>query len=71
MLFLQWQIALILVLMLFPGDWARFVYFQQQYRKANYKKLREELLGFNSTLQETSLGLMWCSCSAGSNSMPK
>jgi len=31
------------------------IYFQQQYRKANYKA-REEL-GFNSTLQENIVGI--------------
>lgn len=52
---LQWQIALILVLMLFPVT-GLIVYFQQQYRKANYKA-REELSALNSTLQENIVGI--------------
>jgi len=52
---LQWQIALILVLMLFPVT-GLIIYFQQQYRKANYKA-REELSALNSTLQENIVGI--------------
>lgn len=52
---LQWQLALILVLMLFPIT-ALIIYFQQQYRKANYKA-REELSSLNSMLQENISGI--------------
>ncbi|MBE9129616.1 ABC transporter ATP-binding protein, partial [Coleofasciculus sp. LEGE 07081] len=52
---LQWQLALILVLMLFPVT-ALIVYFQQQYRKANYIA-REELSSLNSMLQENISGI--------------
>lgn len=55
MFFLQWQLALMLVLMLFPVT-ALIVYFQQQYRKANYKA-REELSALNSILQENITGV--------------
>lgn len=55
MFFLQWQLALMLVLMLFPVT-ALIVYFQQQYRKANYKA-REELSTLNSMLQENITGV--------------
>jgi ATP-binding cassette subfamily B protein len=41
MFFLQWQLALMLVLMLVPIT-GLIIYFQQEYRKANYKA-REEL----------------------------
>jgi len=52
---LQWQLALMLVLMLFPVT-GLIIYFQQQYRKANYKA-REELSALNSTLQENIVGV--------------
>jgi len=52
---LQWQIALMLVLMLVPVT-GLIIYFQQQYRKANYKA-REELSALNSMLQENIMGL--------------
>jgi len=52
---LQWQMALMLVLMLIPVT-ALIIYFQQQYRKANYKA-REELSSLNSMLQENIVGL--------------
>jgi ATP-binding cassette subfamily B protein len=52
---LQWQLALMLVLMLFPVT-GLIIYFQQQYRKANYKA-REELSALNSTLQENIVGI--------------
>jgi len=52
---LQWQLALMLVLMMFPVA-GLIVYFQQQYRKANYKA-REELSALNSTLQENITGI--------------
>ena len=52
---MQWQLALMLMLMLFPVS-ALIVYFQQQYRRANYKA-REELSDLNSTLQENIVGM--------------
>lgn len=52
---LQWQLALMLVLMLFPVT-GLIIYFQQQYRRANYKA-REELSVLNSTLQENIVGI--------------
>ena len=52
---LQWQLALMLVLMLVPVS-GLIIYFQQQYRKANYK-VREELSALNSTLQENITGI--------------
>jgi ATP-binding cassette subfamily B protein len=55
MFFLQWQLALMLVLMLVPVTGV-IVYFQQQYRKANYKA-REELSALNSMLQENISGI--------------
>lgn len=55
MFFLQWQLALMLVLMLVPVT-ALIVYFQQEYRKANYKG-REELSALNSMLQENITGV--------------
>ena len=51
----QWQLALMLVLMLLPIT-GLIVYFQQQYRIANYKA-REELSALNSTLQENIVGI--------------
>ncbi|MBV9387106.1 MAG: ABC transporter ATP-binding protein [Chroococcidiopsidaceae cyanobacterium CP_BM_ER_R8_30] len=51
----QWQLALMLVLMIFPMA-GLIVYFQQQYRKANYRA-REELSILNSTLQENITGI--------------
>jgi ATP-binding cassette subfamily B protein len=55
MFFLQWQLALMLVLMLVPVT-GLIIYFQQQYRKANYKA-REELSALNSMLQENITGI--------------
>ncbi len=55
MFLLQWQLALMLVLMLVPVT-AAIIYFQQQYRKANYKA-REELSALNATLQENIIGI--------------
>lgn len=52
---LQWQLALILILMLFPVT-GLIVYFQQQYREANYIA-REELSTLNSMLQENIAGI--------------
>ncbi|MBW4694081.1 MAG: ABC transporter ATP-binding protein/permease [Lyngbya sp. HA4199-MV5] len=55
MFLLQWQLALLLTAMLIPAT-ALIIYFQQQYRKANYKS-REELSTLNSTLQENIVGI--------------
>ncbi|HTL88185.1 MAG TPA: ABC transporter ATP-binding protein [Leptolyngbya sp.] len=55
MFFIQWQLALLLILMLFPVT-GLIVYFQQQYRKANYRA-REELSELNSMLQENITGI--------------
>ncbi|MEQ9369287.1 MAG: ABC transporter ATP-binding protein [Coleofasciculus chthonoplastes F3-SA18-01] len=52
---MQWQLALILILMLFPVT-ILIVYFQGQYRKANYTA-REELSTLNSMLQENIAGI--------------
>ncbi len=55
MFFLQWQLALLLVVMLVPVT-VLIVYFQQQYRKANYRA-RDELSRLNSMLQENIVGI--------------
>ncbi|MGE5658700.1 MAG: ABC transporter ATP-binding protein [Actinomycetota bacterium] len=52
---MQWQLAGLLVMMMIPVT-ALIVYFQQQYRQANYKA-REELSGLNSQLQENMSGI--------------
>lgn len=52
---IQWQLATLLVLMLLPVT-ALIIYFQQQFRKANYKA-REELSALNSMLQENIAGI--------------
>jgi ATP-binding cassette subfamily B multidrug efflux pump len=52
---IQWQLACLLLLMLFPITWL-IIYFQQQYRQANYKT-REELSKINSQLQENIVGI--------------
>lgn len=52
---LQWQLASMLVLMLIPVT-ALIIYFQSQYRKANYQA-REELSTLNSMLQENVVGI--------------
>ena len=52
---LDWRLASMLVLMLFPVT-ALIVYFQKQYRKANYRA-REELSSLNSMLQENIAGI--------------
>jgi ATP-binding cassette subfamily B protein len=52
---LQWQLATMLVLMLIPVTGV-IIYFQQQYRQANYFA-REELSALNATLQENILGI--------------
>ncbi len=51
----QWQLALMLVLMLIPVAGV-VIYFQQQYRKANYRA-REELSALNANLQENITGI--------------
>ena len=55
MFWVQWQLALLLVLMLFPVT-GLIIYFQREYRKANYKA-REELSTLNSMLQENIMGI--------------
>ncbi len=55
MFFLQWQLALLLTIMLIPVT-LLIVYFQQQFRKANYKA-REELSSLNAMLQENIVGI--------------
>lgn len=52
---LQWKLALMLVALLLPVTWL-IVYFQQQYRKANYKA-RERLSELNADLQENIIGI--------------
>lgn len=51
----QWQLALLLVAMLVPVS-ALIIYFQHQYRIANYEA-REELSLLNSMLQENVVGI--------------
>jgi len=55
MFYTQWQLALLLLLLLIPVS-ALIIYFQQQFRKANYKA-REELSALNSQLQENITGI--------------
>lgn len=52
---LQWDLALLLVLLLVPIS-ALIWYFQLEFRKANYKS-RDELSSLNSTLQENLSGI--------------
>ncbi len=52
---LEWRLATMLVLMLIPVG-SLSVYFQQQYRRANYRS-REELSQLNSMLQENVAGI--------------
>lgn len=52
---LQWQLALMLMAMLIPVTWL-IIYFQQQYRKANYRA-REKLSDLNASLQENIAGI--------------
>lgn len=52
---IQWQLACLLLLILLPIT-LLIIYFQQQYRKANYKA-REELSLLNSQLQENIVGI--------------
>ncbi|BAU62954.1 ABC transporter related [Stanieria sp. NIES-3757] len=51
----DWRLATMLVLMLLPVT-ALIIYFQRQYRKANYSA-REELSQLNSMLQENIVGI--------------
>ncbi len=51
----EWRLGLMLIAMLIPVA-ALIVYFQQQYRKANYKA-REELSTLNADLQENISGI--------------
>ena len=51
----QWELALMLLLMLIPTA-AIVIYFQQQFRKANYRA-REELSRLNSNFQENIVGI--------------
>lgn len=55
MFVLKWQLALMLLLILLPIS-ALIIYFQQQYRQANYSA-REELSLLNSNLQENIVGI--------------
>ncbi|MCP2729463.1 ABC transporter ATP-binding protein [Limnofasciculus baicalensis] len=55
MFWVQWQLALLLVFMLFPVT-GLIIYFQREYRKANYKA-RDELGTLNSMLQENIMGI--------------
>ncbi len=55
MFYRQWQLALLLLLMLVPIA-TLIIYFQQQYRQENYKA-REELSSLNSKLQENIVGV--------------
>ena len=52
---LQWKLASLLILMLLPMT-GLIIYFQHQYRQANYK-VREELSTLNSMLQENVAGI--------------
>mgnify|MGYP006275868611 CR=1 FL=1 len=52
---IQWQLATLLVLMFFPVT-GLIIYFQRQYRNANYRS-REELSSLNSMLQENVTGI--------------
>jgi ATP-binding cassette, subfamily B, multidrug efflux pump len=52
---LQWQIATMLLVMLIPVA-AIVIYFQHEYRKANYRG-REELSALNSMVQENVVGI--------------
>ncbi len=52
---MQWQLALMLLALLVPVTWL-IIYFQQQFRKANYKA-REHLSELNAALQENIAGI--------------
>jgi ATP-binding cassette, subfamily B, multidrug efflux pump len=51
----QWQLAILLSVMLIPMT-GLIIYFQKQYRSANYEA-REELSGLNAMLQENISGI--------------
>lgn len=55
MLLQEWRLGLMLIVMLLPIT-TLIIYFQQQYRKANYVA-REELSALNSNLQENISGI--------------
>ena len=55
MLSIEWKLACLLLVMLLPVTWL-IIFFQQQYRQANYKT-REELSALNSQLQENVVGI--------------
>ncbi|WP_373547890.1 ABC transporter ATP-binding protein [Chamaesiphon sp.] len=55
MFMLQWQIATMLLVMMIPVA-ALVIYFQHEYRKANYRG-REELSLLNSMVQENVVGI--------------
>jgi len=55
MFFSQWLLALMLCILLFPVSYL-ILYFQRQYRKANYRA-RDELSVLNSMLQENIMGI--------------
>lgn len=55
MFLVQWQLALLLLLLLFPITFLT-IYFQNRYRRANYRA-REELSSLNSNLQENIVGV--------------
>jgi len=52
---MQWQLALLLLALLLPVTWL-IIYFQQQYRKANYRA-REKLAELNAMFQENIAGI--------------
>ncbi|NES89458.1 MULTISPECIES: ABC transporter ATP-binding protein [Okeania] len=52
---LQWQLGLMLILMMLPVT-TIIIYFQQKYRQANYIA-RDELSGLNAQLQENLIGI--------------
>lgn len=55
MFFTQWKLASLLVLLLVPIA-GLIIFFQYEYRRANYKA-REELSELNATLQENMMGI--------------
>ena len=55
MVLVQWQLALLLLLLLFPITFLT-IFFQERYRRANYRA-REELSALNSNLQENIVGV--------------
>ncbi|MEM9246077.1 MAG: ABC transporter ATP-binding protein, partial [Cyanobacteria bacterium P01_F01_bin.153] len=55
MFYRQWQLALLLILLLLPVT-GLIIFFQYQFRKANYRA-REKLSDLNSALQENLVGV--------------